>query len=124
MLRLMELSEDLGKATHEITDVAEGLREAGESELAAEIERVAKRASETRSRLEDRAEALAGDNPCPECGASPVRLIGESCQRATEKMPVEDYYGDGSKYVAVGSHNQGWECAACGETDAEPCIHD
>lgn len=124
MLRLMELGGDLGKATHEIADVAEGLRQTGQTDLAEQVEKAATQASQAHHRLEERFESLGEENPCPECGAAPVKLIGESCQRATEKMPVEDYYGDGSNYVAVGSHNQGWECAACGEMDAEPCIHD
>lgn len=105
MLRLIELSGDLGKATHEITDVAEGLREVGQTELATQIEQAATQTSEAHRQIKVRIESLGNGNPCPECGAAPVRLTGESCQRATEKMPVEGYYGDGSKYVPVGAHN-------------------
>ena len=95
-----------------------------QTELAAQIEQVVTQTSEAHRQLKERIESLGNGSPCPECGAAPVRLTGESCQRATGKMPVEDYYGDGSKYVPLGYHDQGWECPDCGEMDAEPCVHD
>lgn len=61
---------------------------------------------------------------CPECGHEPVESIGEPCRIAERSMPVQDYYGDGARYVSVGVHDQGWHCPECGAGDMEPCVHD
>lgn len=61
--------------------------------------------------------------PCPEC-SHPMKLLGESCEEAEQRMGVEDYYSDGSRYTAVGTHNTGVSCPECGYCEAEPPVHD
>jgi rubredoxin len=64
------------------------------------------------------------DQKCPACGHAPLEELGESCEVAEQKMTLEDYYGDGTRFVRVGAHDTGWRCPECGEMDADACVHD
>ena len=61
---------------------------------------------------------------CAKCGSANVERTWEPCAVATESMRHEDYYGDGSVFAPVGVHYDAYQCADCGDSDAEPCIHD
>ena len=64
---------------------------------------------------------------CQKCGSSNIEKVSASCADALASgkgFRTEDYYGDGSKFVAVGVHHDIYECQECGDQDAEPCIHD
>ena len=64
---------------------------------------------------------------CLTCGSESVEKVSLSCAEAVEVgkgFQTVDYYGDGSKFVPIGVHFDEWRCVACGDTDAEPCIHD
>lgn len=68
--------------------------------------------------------ALTAEFKCPKCGSVNVEVLGEDCQTAERSFPIQDYYGDGSKYVHIGYHHNGYKCVDCGDADADVCIHD
>lgn len=132
-IRDSELGNDAGRMVWQIEDIRKAYAKYGKNQT---VERLLRASQE---RLNTAANILikAGVNNdrCPECGTiGSLEDLGESCERAEEKFPVEDYYGDGCHYVPIGVHNVGVRCTAeyekngelvqCDFIDADACVHD
>lgn len=119
-ITVKEAHARLARARWNLEDAVSDLRRVGKDGWAAEGQALVDALFDLECRVESE---TYPKQPCPECGGE-LAYEGESCARAEEKMPVQDYYGDGSVYAAVGVHHVGVSCLHCDYEYADVCVHD